>query len=250
MPLTSLIADFEDYLANYKSDKEVVLVSDALRLASSILSASSTNLVPQIIGRLLPYTFINSKFSNIKSLIGECEEDGLKDSAFVPAFNCFQVPGGPLVFSLEGHPFAVYGLHLLQEQTQLLSVSNRFIIFDLNSGDIVRVINPGIEGILQSLSVSPDNKYCVSFSNNDQIVICNIISGDVKVLNRYTSSQPVVAPPPPPVNEKPAGKAGPAGNKNANAKKQAQAKASAPQPAQPVAAEKKDSGKKKIFYFD
>ncbi|CAF0730783.1 unnamed protein product [Brachionus calyciflorus] len=189
MPLNSLIADFEDCLSSYKYDKEVVLVSDALRLSSSVLSVSASNLVPQIVGRLLPYIFINSKkFSNVKRLIEECESDGLHDCALVPAYNCFHVPGGPLVYSLEAHPFAVYGLSLIVDGTQLLSVSNRFIIFDLSSGDVVRVINPQIEGILQSLSVSADKKYCVSFSNNDQIIVCNIISGDVKVLNRYTSN--------------------------------------------------------------
>ena len=182
MPLNSLIADFEDCLSSYKYDKEVVLVSDALRLASSVLSVSSGNLVAQIIGRLLPYMFIKSKkFQNVKKLILECEDDGLKDCALVPAFNCFHSPGGPLVYSLEAHPFAVYGICLMADATQLLSVSNKFIIFDLSSGDVMRVINPQIEGILQSLSVSADRKYCVSFSNNDQIVFCNVISGDVKV---------------------------------------------------------------------
>ncbi len=194
MPLNSLIADFEDCLNSYKYDKEVVLVSDALRLASSILSVSSTNLVPQIIGRLLPYMFMSArKFLNVKQLILECEDDGLKDCAFVPAFNCFHSPGGPLVYSLEAHPFAVYGICLMADGTQLLSVSNKFIIFDLSSGDVMRVINPQIEGILQSLSVSLDRKYCVSFSNNDQIVFCNVISGDVKVLPRHS-----MAPPPKP----------------------------------------------------
>ena len=237
MPLNSLIADFEDFLSYHKYDKEVVLVSDALRLASSILSASPTNLVPQIIGRLLPYTFINSnKFANVRSLIAECEDDGLRDSAFVPAFNCFHVPGGPLVYSLEGHPFAVYGLTLLNEETQLLSVSNRFIIFDLSSGDIVRVINPQIEGILQSLSVSSDRKYCVSYSNNDQIVICNIISGDVKVLNRYTSSQPAAAVPE--IPEKPVKQA--PGKGNAPNSKNTKA-APAPPPKKESVPESKDS---------
>jgi hypothetical protein len=191
MPLNSLIADFEDFLNNNKFDKEVALVTDTLRLSSSILSVSATNLVPQIVGRLLPYTYIQSKkFDNIRALIGECESDGLQNSAFVPAFNCFHVPGGPLVYSLEAHPFAVYGVSLMADDTQLLSVSNKFIIFDLSSGDVVRVINPQLEGILQSLSVSPDKKYCVSYSNNDQIVICNIISGDCKISNRYVLPSP------------------------------------------------------------
>lgn len=204
MPLNSLIADFEDCLSSYKYDKEVVLVSDALRLSSSILSVSALNLVPQIVGRLLPYIYMNTKkFANVKSLVEQCEINGIKDSAFVPAFNCFHVPGGPLMYSLEGHPFAVYGIYLLSDSTQLLSVSNKFIIFDLSSGDVVRMINPQIEGIMQSLSVSPDRKYCVSFSNNDQIVICNIISGDVKVMNRYSSTTPASQPPSePPAKEK------------------------------------------------
>lgn len=218
MPLNSLIADFEDCLSSYKYDKEVILVSDALRLSSSILSVSASNLVPQIIGRLLPYIFMNSKkFSNIKSLIEECESDGLQDCALVPAFNCFHVPGGPLVYSLEAHPFAVYGISLMSDGTQLLSVSNKFIIFDLSSGDVVRMINPQIEGILQSLSVSSDKKYCVSFSNNDQIIVCNIISGDVKVLNRYTSNP--TPPVPAPVEIKSQAKGLNQGNaKNKNAK--------------------------------
>lgn len=33
-------------------------------------------------------------------------------------------------------------------------------------------------------------RYCVSFSNTDAIIVCNIISGDVKVLKRYTTPMP------------------------------------------------------------
>ena len=186
MPLNSLIADFEDCLVNYKQDKEVILVLDALRLASSLLSASATNLAPQIIGRLLPFRFIKSRrFDNVRSLLDKCETDGLENSAFIPAFNCFHSPGGPLVYSLEAHPFGVYGISLMSNDTQLLSVSNKFIIFDLSSGDVVRVVNPQVEGILQAMSLSADKKYCVSFSNNDQIVVYNVIIDDFRVFSRY-----------------------------------------------------------------
>ncbi len=109
-PLNNLIADFEDFSDHHKDQKQVTLIADALRLSSSVLSVSASNLVPQLIGRLLPYYFINSnQFDNLKCLIEECETDGLNNSALVPAFNCFMVPGGPLRFSLEGHPFAIYG---------------------------------------------------------------------------------------------------------------------------------------------
>ena len=185
MPLNSVLADFEDYLSNYKHNKEVALVCDALRLSSSILTQNPSNLSIQIIGRLFPYMFKDSrKYSNVKNLIQQCETEGLNYCALVPAFNCFHVPGGPLVYSLEGHPFAVYGIYLLSNAMQLISVSNRFIVYDLSSGDIVKVVIPQIEGILQTLSVSPDRKYCVSYSNNDQIVIWATISNDTKTLNK------------------------------------------------------------------
>ena len=185
MPLNSVLADFEDYLSNYKYNKEVALVCDALRLSSSILTQNPTNLSVQIIGRLFPYMFKDSrKYANVKSLIEQCETDGLNYCALVPAFNCFHVPGGPLVYSLEGHPFAVYGIYLLADSMQLISVSNRFIVYDLTSGDVVKVVIPQIEGIMQTLSVSPDRKYCVSYSNNDQIVIWKTITNETKTLNK------------------------------------------------------------------
>lgn len=192
MPLNSVLADFEDYLSNYKYNKEVVLVSDALKLSSSILTQNPSNLAPQIIGRLFPYKFKDSrKFSNVKALIEECETDGLKDCALIPAFHAFHAPGGPLIYSLESHTFAVYGIYLLNDSMQLISVSNRFIVYDLTSGDIVRIVNPQIEGIMQTLSVGPDRKHCVSYTNNDQIVIWGTISNETKIINKQKSFQSV-----------------------------------------------------------
>jgi hypothetical protein len=64
------------------------------------------------------------------------------------------------------------------------------MVFDLSSGDLMRVINPGVEGIMQSLSVSPDGKFSVSYSNTDSIVLCNIISGETQIFKRYTTPMP------------------------------------------------------------
>jgi len=64
------------------------------------------------------------------------------------------------------------------------------MVFDLSSGDLMRVINPGIEGIMLFLSVSPDRKFSVSYTNTDSIVLCNIISGETKIFNRYTTPMP------------------------------------------------------------
>ena len=96
-----------------------------------------------------------------------------------------------------------------------------------------------IEGILQSLSVSPDKKYCISYSNNDQIVSCNIISGDVRVLNRQLISTPPPPPPAlPPLARGNQGRAAGAGNNNTNnrANPGAKPRANPPPPAGAAAA--------------
>jgi len=96
----------------------------------------------------------------------------------VPAFNTLASPGGPLVYSLEAHQFAVYGLEVVSAGQHLLTVSNKFIVFDLSSGDIVRIIDPKIEGIMTFLSVAPDQRYCVTTTISNQYIICNLLTGE------------------------------------------------------------------------
>lgn len=104
--------------------------------------------------------------------------------ALVPAYNTLASPGGPLVYSLEAHQFAVYGLEVVSAGQHLLTVSNKFIIFDLSSGEIVRMIDPRIEGIMNYLSVAPDQRYCVTTTISNQFIICNLLTGEY-VLKDY-----------------------------------------------------------------
>jgi hypothetical protein len=150
-------------------------MSDALRLSSSVLAADPSNLACQIIGRLLPFYITCRK---IASFIDQCESTGLQHMGLVPAFNTLASPGGPLVYSLEAHQFAVYGLEVVSAGQHLLTVSNKFIVFDLSSGDIVRTIDPRIEGIMTYLSVAPDQRYCVTITISNQYIICNLLTGE------------------------------------------------------------------------
>ena len=150
-------------------------MSDALRLSSSVLAADPNNLACQIIGRLLPF-YANCR--KIASFIDQCESTGLQHMGLVPAFNTLASPGGPLVYSLEAHQFAVYGLEVVSAGQHLLSISNKFIVFDLSSGDIVRIIDPKIEGIMTYLSVAPDQRYCVAITISNQYIICNLLTGE------------------------------------------------------------------------
>lgn len=51
-----------------------------------------------------------------------------------------------------------------------MSVSNRFITWDLSTSDLTRDVNPNIEGIMQHLVLSPDNKWAAAYTNNNQVV--------------------------------------------------------------------------------
>ncbi|CAF3573336.1 unnamed protein product [Adineta steineri] len=179
MPLNLCIFDYESSF-EYVFDKEVKLMSDALRLSSSVLASDPTNLACQIIGRLLPFYTTCRK---IASFIDQCESTGLQHMGLVPAFNNLASPGGPLVYSLEAHQFAVYGLEVVSSGQHLLTVSNKFIVFDLSSGDIVRIIDPKIEGIMTFLAVAPDQRYCVTTTISNQYIICNLLTGEFILRN-------------------------------------------------------------------
>lgn len=64
----------------------------------------------------------------------------------------------------------------------LISASNKIIIFDLFTGDVFRTINPEIKGIVGNLSLSPNDKHCVCSTTFNQVIICNIQTGDFVII--------------------------------------------------------------------
>lgn len=58
----------------------------------------------------------------------------------------------------------------------MVSISTRFITWDLSTSDLTRDVNPGIEGIMQQLVLSPDNKWAAAYTNNNQVRIVNVSS--------------------------------------------------------------------------
>ncbi len=179
MPLTSLLADFEETL-EIQYDRNLKILADTLKLSASILSKHPDMLGPQIIGRLLPYY---RYYDRIRSLIEQCDTDGININALVPSFHCLHTPGGPLQYSLEGHPFAPFGIGITSDTKYLVSVSNMFILWDLSTGDVYRQVIPGIQGIIQNLCISPDDKTAIGYTNNNQIVVCFLMTGDFSVFD-------------------------------------------------------------------
>jgi len=45
-------------------------------------------------------------------------------------------------------------------------------------------LDPAVQGMMQTVSISPDDKYAVSYTNNNQLVICVIATGECRVIQR------------------------------------------------------------------
>jgi hypothetical protein len=190
-PLQAVLADFEDASYNVEeadAKRELNLVADALRLGGAILTVYPDMLASQLIGRLLPE--INNP--NIKMLLEHCDRSGPNDSALIPMNHCLHTPGGPLKYSLEGHQFAVFGFCLTSDLRYMISISTRIITFDLATSDLTRDVNPGIEGIMQQLVLSPDNKWTGAYTNNNQCVLLNMLSSEFVIIdNPFDERDPV-----------------------------------------------------------
>ena len=77
--------------------EEVSLVEEALRVSEHTVERDINSLPTEISGHLLPYY---ETHSNIRSLIRQCDTDGLRHCALVPNFPCLHVPGSSLQFTL------------------------------------------------------------------------------------------------------------------------------------------------------
>ncbi|GMT33781.1 hypothetical protein PFISCL1PPCAC_25078, partial [Pristionchus fissidentatus] len=185
-PLQAVIGDYDDAITNLNDvdvRRQLNLVADALRLSASLLSRHPTMLPFELIGRLLPLVPNNS---HLAKLLIECDLEGSKTSAFLPAHHCFHSPGGPLKFSLEEHMFAVFGMQLTSDKKMLVTTSNQIIVWDVSTGDLARVVNPNIDGVFFGLSLSPDDKYAAAYTNNNQIIVISLITGE------YISIEPEI----------------------------------------------------------
>ncbi|XP_076230123.1 NACHT and WD repeat domain-containing protein 2 isoform X3 [Nomia melanderi] len=191
-PLQAVLSDFEDactFIENQNIVRELMLVADALRLGGAILGSHPDMLAPQLIGRLLPEIGGNV---NVKMLLRACDNDGAKNCALLPVYHCLHTPGGPLKYSLEGHQFAVFGFCLTSDYRHVVSISNRFITWDLSTSDMTRDVNPGVEGIMQNLVLSPDNRYAAAFTTNNQSVVLNTLTSEfVTIDNPLPNEDPV-----------------------------------------------------------
>ena len=101
-------------------------------------------------------------------MLRQCDEEGIAQNALVPTYHCMHTPGGPLKYSLEGRQFAVFGFRLTSDFRYIVSVSNKFITWDVSTSDLARQVHPNVEGLMMALETSPDNRFVAAYTNNNQ----------------------------------------------------------------------------------
>ena len=182
LPLNEVLGDFEDAVLHIDDPvpkKEINLVADSIRLGGAILKHYPEMLAAQLNGRLMPE---RQSCPNIKRLLDQCDEEGVNHNALVPTFHCMHTPGGPLKYSMEGHQFAIFAMKLSSDKRYIVSVSNRFITFDVVTSDLARQVYPAVEGLMLDLELSADDKYAAAYTSNNQIILLNTLISEFSVI--------------------------------------------------------------------
>ena len=65
----------------------------------------------------------------------------------------------------------------------MVSISTRFITWDLSTSDLTRDVNPGVDGIMQQLVLSPDNKWAAAYTNNNQVNAISLCGICIYIVN-------------------------------------------------------------------
>ncbi|CAG4962206.1 unnamed protein product [Colias eurytheme] len=81
-------------------------------------------------------------------------------------------------YSLEGHQFAVFAFRLSSDKRHVVSLSSRVISWDLATSDLARDLSPQLEGIMQNLELSPDNKWAAASTNNSVSILLNMLTSE------------------------------------------------------------------------
>lgn len=87
-------------------------------------------------------------------------------------------PGGPLLYLLEGHPWAPTSVKVVPDQGTVVSASNMITIWDLTTGEHLKDIKiQDFTGVLKCMSLSDDAKVAVACCNKQDIYIFNLVTG-------------------------------------------------------------------------
>ena len=71
----------------------------------------------------------------------------------------------------------------------MVSISNRFLSWDVSSSEICRDIDPRSDGMILGLALSMDDRFAAAYTINKQLVIIDIMLGHYIKVERVRNSQ-------------------------------------------------------------
>lgn len=162
--------------------RQLTILESTLRLSSSTIQSDLNSLATQLIGRLLPVVREHSggapsqQPNPLLQLLKQCDREGSSHCGLLPINHVLQSPGGLQSGSLEGHPFGVMHMDIAAADSRhLLAVSNRFIMWDIGTGEIVREIDPKLDGsIMRKVCINSNGRYAVAFTSNNVVIVLDV----------------------------------------------------------------------------
>ena len=147
-------------------------------------------LAPQLVGRLLSEAQPDQEHNdNVCKLLIQCDVEGPAHNALVPTYHCLHTPGGPLKYSLEGHQFAIFGFKITSDYRYIVSVSNKFITWDISTSDLSREVHPKVEGLMMDLQISSDSRFVAAYTNNNQTILLNTLVSEYIIIDNPFDSE-------------------------------------------------------------
>ena len=70
----------------------------------------------------------------------------------------------------------------------MVSISNRFLSWDVSSSEVCRDIDPRSDGMILGLALSMDDRFAAAYTINKQLVIIDIMLGHYIKVERVSSS--------------------------------------------------------------
>ena len=135
-----ILSDFRVATESGTVDEEIQLLANTLRVGGSYVNSNPATLAFDLVGRLLPFY---DQYENVRSLLRQCDGLGVRDSALIPVFQCFESPRGMLMYILEEHTQCVLDLSFSRSTNELITVSKDGTIafWDLKSGERTRTVD-------------------------------------------------------------------------------------------------------------
>ena len=84
---------------------------------------------------------------------------------------------------MEGHQFAIFGFKLTSDFRYIVSVSNKFITWDVATSDLVREVYPDVTGLMMDIVLSPDCRFAAAYTNNSQTILLNTMISEFVIID-------------------------------------------------------------------